>query len=408
MQSFKIISEHKIIESNKKEVDYNIKKLQKQKADLSSSKSQLDVLYKNNSFVRYWKEFDPFKNEKKIVSKMGNTCNVSNAWLKCYELINYYNMLPEHVEGEFLHFDNAAFPGSFIISTYHFANTKRNWSDKYKWMGSSLITENELDKEPLEDKYHLYKNYKDNWIMDDNMNGDVLVKENQLFMHNKFKGSVDLYTSDIGFDVSSDYNNQELLQMPVNFGQVLSGLLILKKGGSFITKQYTSFESITVSLIYLASYFFDEFYVCKPYTSREANSETYLVGKGFRQFDNIMEEPYIKLMFSWLEKFTDISSTYKIPLFDAKYYSRKFLEDMIHINEVITKKTIEKVNEDIKRIKKCLINGNYKETHENPIVKEYNKVIEKNLIEWHMSNKVEPIPNNKKLNMVDFMNQYIR
>jgi len=406
MQSFKIISEYKIIESNEKEVDYNIKKLQKQKADLSSSKSQLDILYKNNAFVRYWKEFDPFKNEKKIIAKMGNTCNVSNAWLKCYELINYYNMLPEHVKGEFLHFDNAAFPGSFIISTYHFANTKRNWSDKYKWIGSSLITENELDKEPLEDKYHLYKNYKDNWIMDDNMNGDVLVKENQLFMHNKFKGSIDLYTSDIGFDVSSDYNNQELLQMPVNFGQVLSGLLILKKGGSFITKQYTAFESITVSLIYLTSYFFDEFYVCKPYTSREANSETYLVGKGFKQFDNIMEEPYIKLMFSWLEKFKDISSTYKIPLFDAKYYSRKFLEDIIHINEVITKKTIEKVNEDIKRIKKCLINGNYRETYENPIVKDYNKTIEKNLVEWHMKNNIEPIPNNKKLNMVDFMNQY--
>jgi hypothetical protein len=155
----------------------------------------------------------------------------------------------------------------------------------------------------------------------------------------------------------------------------------------------------------LVSYFFDEFYVCKPYTSREANSETYLVGKGFREFDNIIEEPYIKLMFNWLEKFSDISTTYKIPVFDAKNYPRQFLEDIIKLNDIITKKTIDKVNEDIKRIKKCLINGYYKKPHENPVVKEYSKYIEKNLIDWHMENKIAPIDDKKKLNMIDALHQ---
>ena len=49
-----------------------------------------------------------------------------------------------------------------------------------------------------------------------------------------------------------------------------------------MTKQYMTFEMTTISIMYSLSQMFDEFYLCKPYTSREANSETFLVGKGFK------------------------------------------------------------------------------------------------------------------------------
>jgi hypothetical protein len=67
-----------------------------------------------------------------IIAKLGNTYNVSNAWVKCYEMINYFNMIPEKTNS-FIHFDNAAFPGSFIVSTYHLINTQRSWKNKYIW-----------------------------------------------------------------------------------------------------------------------------------------------------------------------------------------------------------------------------------------------------------------------------------
>ena len=35
----------------------------------------------------------------------------------------------------------------------------KDWINKYKWFGSSLLMLNEQNKQPLEDKYALYKNY---------------------------------------------------------------------------------------------------------------------------------------------------------------------------------------------------------------------------------------------------------
>ena len=60
-----------------------------------------------------------------------------------------------------------------------------------------------------------------------------------------------------------------MIQAPANIGQILSGLLTLKKGGCFITKQYSTFEPITVSIMYAAVSFFDEFYICKPYSKED-------------------------------------------------------------------------------------------------------------------------------------------
>ena len=249
MQSFEIKTGSELLSVNSKK--YRIKQLDEIKNELITTKSLLDEEYKNNNFEKYWRECDPFKNERKLVAELGNTCNVSNAWLKCYEILTYYNLLPVSVDTEeFIHFDNAAFPGAFIISTHHLVKTQREWHNKYKWYGSSLLSINEQNSNPLEDKYNLYKNYPSNWLMSDKNNGDVLKEENQLEFCKTLGNKVDLYTSDLGFDVSSDYNNQELLQAPANLGQILTGLLTLRKGGSLFTKQYMIFEPITLSLMY--------------------------------------------------------------------------------------------------------------------------------------------------------------
>jgi hypothetical protein len=95
-------------------------------------------------------------------------------------------------------------------------------------------------------------------------------------------GGVDLYSHDAGIDVSDDFNNQELSNSRVHLGCAIAGFLTLKKGGSFVAKQYTYFEAFTWNLICIYAYMFDEFYLCKPLTSRPYNSEIYLIGKGFK------------------------------------------------------------------------------------------------------------------------------
>lgn len=401
MLSFRIYFDYKELEINN-EKKYFSKKLKELKSKLGISKEQMDEDWKNKIFSKYWREFDPFYHDKKVIAILGNTFNVTNAWLKCYELINYFNLIPDDVKDSFLHFDNAAFPGSFILSTHHYVNTHRKWGSKYKWNASSLLNINSQNSTPLEDKYELYKNYPKKWLMDENNNGDVLIRKNQEDFIKKIGGIVDLYTSDLGFDVSSDYNNQELLQLPANIGQILSGILTLKKGGCFITKQYMTFEMTTISIMFALSQMFDEFYLCKPYTSREANSETYLVGKGFKGgFD--IKHPYIEAMFDRIEGKIDI----EIPLFDAKSYPKKYIPFITKITGTIFNRQIDKLEHDIKNSRKCVL-SNFNDKHSNnPIVKEFiNSELHK-VEKWYIDNIIYPISDDNLLNMYDHLYQNI-
>jgi hypothetical protein len=368
---------------------------------LAINKSQLDKNFSDKYFPKYWREFDPFKQEKTMIAKLGNTYNVSNAWLKCYEILISFNLIPQTItQDEFIHFDNASFPGSFIVSTHHYIKTHRDWHLKYKWYGSSLIEANDLNADPIEDKYGLYKNYPDKWMMDENNNGDVLIKENQKKIKESLGGKVDLYTSDLGFDVSSDYNNQEILQSSANIGQILSGILTLKKGGCFITKQYTTFEMNTVSVMFAVSSFFDEFYICKPTTSKEANSETYLVGKGFKG-DVSFDHPYIQAMFDRIDGTIKLD----IPLFDAKSYPKKYLNDIVKASEIIFNRQIEKINIDIERVYKC-INQKYSGNPKNhPVILEFRKNIEPKVKDWYKQMQILPINRSLSLKMIDAFRQ---
>lgn len=367
--------------------NYKIKSLESQKEALNTVKSKLDTEFSKGGFGANWKKFDPFKNEKEIVAKMGQTYNVSNAWLKCYEILCYYDLIPEDRKSIF-HFDNAAFPGSFVVATHHFAATRRKLN--YKWCASSLLDINDSNKSPLEDKYELYKRYPENWLMDTSNNGDVLIESNQLDFNKKIGGQIDLYTSDLGFDVSSDYNNQESLQLPANIGQIISGIATLKSGGCFVTKQYTYFEPMTVSVMYAAASLFDEFYVCKPYTSREANSETYLVGKGFKgSFDH----SYVKAM---LER---IKADTKKPLFDAKKYPKEYLRVIIDSSKEISDSQAHKIDKDIMRVSECLA-GKTKF-----VVDAFNDTEEMHLEKWYYDNPIYPIEKKYMLNMLNSYRQ---
>lgn len=393
MLKFKIDTQSKSYPKVRKDVKkYDFKNMMELKTSLAYEKTQMDDDFADRNFARYWREFDPYKYEKNIIARAGATMNVSNAWLKCYELLVDFDLLHDDT----YHFDNAAFPGSFVVATHHLAENK---GVEYKWVASSLWEPNSADDEPLDDKYNLLKNYPDNWLMDEKNNGDVMVRENLIDFAKKTKKQITLYTSDLGFDVSSDYNNQELLQLPAHVGQMLSGVLTLKKGGHMVVKQYTAFEACTISYIYAFSTMFDEFYICKPHTSREANSETYLVGKGLKKAIDI-DHPYVVAMLDRMKN--DI----EMPLFDRSVYSKnsgkKFLDAMESACDKIFQRQIEKLKHDIEQARAC-IKERVKNPKYHPRVVRYRKSVEKDIEDWWMKMAIKPIKN--KLNMRDLYNQ---
>jgi hypothetical protein len=206
---------------------------------------------------------------------------VTNAWLKCYELLSKYQ-----ISGDVLHFDNAAMPGSFILAAHHYYTTQ---DIKYDWYASSLIDE----KQPhLGDYYGLYKKYPEKWLMTNN-NGDVSNFDNiELIARNLLDKTAgrkpNLFTSDLGFDVAEKYNNQEILHMRANVGQIMLCLKTLAQGGNCVIKHYTFFEDFTLAYLMVFGRLFKKFYIYKPYTSKSLNSEVYIVGLAYTPNNGVL------------------------------------------------------------------------------------------------------------------------
>lgn len=245
---------------------------------LNCSKSKLDEI-PETKFYTLTKSFDKYRPLKIQLQTKFNMQIVTNAVLKMYELISQLNLIPESAS-EFNVFCNAELPGGFIVAINHYIKTMRNC--KLNWVASSYVS----DTGTLGDSYGFYEHNKEKWLMSDIMNGDVTDKRNILeierLVHERFEDGVDLYTSDIGIDVSSDYNNQESLTLPLNYYQIVCGLLTLRLSGSLIVKQFTFFTPFNRSLLYLLTTLFDKVYITKPATSKPLNSEIYVVCFGFK------------------------------------------------------------------------------------------------------------------------------
>ena len=226
------------------------------------------------SFQKLMYQYDIFNHMKRTLKDRGQ--RVSNAWLKLYELIHQYKLIDEGQS--VVHFDNAAFPGSFILAANHYAKTVGK-ARKYTWYASSWIGGG------LDDEYHMYKKHPNHWLMNTTTNdGNVNDIDNQRQWETKLRHTVTLYTSDLGFATGKDgdYTLQEDAHVQPNIGQILSGILTLAPGGHMVTKQYTFFNTLNISLYAILTNLFEDVYISKPATSRPANSESYIVAKRFK------------------------------------------------------------------------------------------------------------------------------
>jgi len=95
------------------------------------------------------------------------------------------------------------------------------------------------------------------------------------------KKSVDIVTADGGFDFSVDYNKQEQSAYHLILCEITAAFSTLNIDGTFILKIFDTFTTFTIKIIYFLTTRFKEVRLTKPFTSRPANSEKYLVCTGF-------------------------------------------------------------------------------------------------------------------------------
>jgi hypothetical protein len=254
-------------------------------ARLAAAKDAAGRIYNHSSelYQMISKKLDPYSDVRNYLKKTYE-CDqrITNASVKLLELMTIFDIKTSKSQGDspFRHFDNAGFPGGFVIMCNQMREDR-----PYEWYMSSLRGADALD-----DTFNLARNYPERIMMSETNDGNVTILANLVDIRNRVGPIVDFYTSDLGFSAETDYNNQEILHAHAHFGQLLLGFMLLAQGGTGIYKLYTTFEMITRLQISLVIASFDRAYLCKPPSSTATNSEVYIIGIGYHGFPREIEK----------------------------------------------------------------------------------------------------------------------
>lgn len=213
-------------------------------------------------------------------------CKLSPLSRSYYKMIEISNILSITTElpTTATTFHLAEGPGGFIEAI---ADLRKNSDGHYNkndtYYGMTLINDGD-NSIPGWRKTHDFIKKCPNFIIENGIDtkGDLMNVDNLNYCHKKYKSSVDLVTGDGGFDFSIDFNNQEVASSKLLFCQIAFATAIQKKGGSFIIKFFDTFTKFSSELIYLLSILYETVFFIKPCSSRQANSEKYIICKKFR------------------------------------------------------------------------------------------------------------------------------
>ena len=272
------------------------------KTNLDAVKNKMDKM-DQTILSQKLRHADPFSRTKKLIEQKLNAEHVSNAWVKMLQMLNSFNLIKN---SDAKIFCNAELPGAFIFAINHYCFS--HFGKMVEWNASSLIGSSDVSLNYLDDEYCLAKNHPSNWLMSSKMNGDVTLPSNRKQIHELLGGTIDLYTSDLGFAVKN-FNEQEREHIPAHIGAALMGIESLRVGGSMVLKMYTFFEPETLNFLSSIIPLFEKFYIHKPAASRITNSEIYIV------CTNLLSQQ----SFAAIEKLGNIKT--KIPTVSSEFYN---------------------------------------------------------------------------------------
>lgn len=108
-----------------------------------------------------------------------------------------------------------------------------------------------------------------------------------------------LVTADGGFDFSIDYNQQEQQAHRLIMCEIIAALGCLHVNGHFVVKIFDIFSTLTGKILYFLTLFFEHVHIVKPFTSRPANSEKYVICKYFKGISSNYFQHLLDLVSNW-------------------------------------------------------------------------------------------------------------
>lgn len=320
-------------------------------------KSQIDKPYKlhKRKWELHTRQMEPSDLIKIEMVKKYNPQHVTNAFLKLIEMNAEFDLIKNTNNVRI--FDNASAPGAFIMAANYWVSTILN--GRLDWIASSLISS--TDNSALGDTYGLAKMYPRRYVTNETkFNGDTTNVKFLRYVQKKYGNSVDTYISDLGMYVGEhEYNMQEAINAKGNLGQMIMGLLVLRKNGNFLIKQYNHYSAFTVSLMGIISICFKETYIVKPVTSKNDNSEEYIIGKGFLGAPQyILDIVFDRLEQLW--EFEKDKRNFTMPLLPKSSISEEFIRKSISTATVLANQQCKKIDANINEFERMLLSNDNK------------------------------------------------
>jgi 23S rRNA U2552 (ribose-2'-O)-methylase RlmE/FtsJ len=224
---------------------------------------------------------------------IANIDPLSRSYFKMWEMLFHHSFLPGDSRKSCI-LNIAEGPGGFIEALVNYRKRYHNAVDTI-----NAITLKSTNKEiPGWDKAYQFlirnQNVKIHYGADNT--GNIYSVENikhlRSYIHDNNELAT-LITADGGFDYSKNFNKQEVSSFKIIFCEIVTAISNQAIGGSFICKLFDTYSNISKSFIHLLSSLYKTVLIHKPVTSRPANSEKYVICKGFRG----IREDYLEKLF---------------------------------------------------------------------------------------------------------------
>ena len=320
---------------------------------ISKEKSKIDM------YKKEWDSVKKISNPYELIyinsiNSISVHIPISRSFFKMWEILHEYNILDKKKVNTVACL--AEGPGGFIEAI-----------DKYSRNNIYGIT-----LKPTNNGIPNWKNVKSFKKNVTVLYGNLNITDDILEFQKYINKKVDLVTADGGIDYSVDYNKQEQMSYQIIFSEIITGIMLLNKGGSFVCKIFDTFSIMTIKLLYIVKNYFKEFELYKPKTSRVLNSEKYIIAKNFQGVSSKNLNKLISFHKEMNENVVDIQM--KLPnlfvyemrriimQFSIKQY--KYLKESLELAEKIKKKGYhnknlkKQINNAINWCKKYNININ--------------------------------------------------
>ena len=313
-------------------------------------KNRIDDMDHQNTWDEYKKITNPYEFvflslAKRMHFSVAKKIPLSRSYYKMIEIWQSLG-LSETIPNEFVSAHSAEGPGGFIEALVDIsARENRNH------LASLAMTLKSTDKNIpgwKKSQAFLHSNPKVEITYGKDGTGNLYNLENHMVfkevLSTKPQSKAHLYTADGGFDFTNDFNNQEENVILLLLAEILLGLTVLEKGGALIIKLFDTVLQPTLEMLYITTRHFREWTITKPRTSRAANSERYLVCRGFlgvqedavRCFSSVLRKKNNKNILSFLHADIHKEQEYK----DFEREIVKFQETLCNLQIEAIKRTL--------------------------------------------------------------------